>query len=163
MVPESVVNRIGLDQKLPILIDPLGEELDGTVVSITPLGASASRTFPVRVRLDDQQGRLKVGMSVTAMIATGPQRRGLVVPKDAVLVRPDGSTVWTIASGSDSPALQARPVPVTIDVRMEREYAVLPETAEGRQLLVAGTQVVIEGAERLMPGQEVTIVSLDGE
>lgn len=163
MVPESIVNLLHVDQTLPVLIDPLGEEVAGRVVSITPLGASASRTFPVRVRLDDQAGQLKVGMSVTAMIATGPQRPGLVVPQDAVLVRPDGSTVWAVTAGKEPQAREVRPVPVTIDVRMEHEYAIVPETAEGRELLVAGTQVVIEGAERLMPGQQVTIVTLNGE
>jgi hypothetical protein len=46
---------------------------------------------------------------------------------------------------------------------MEREYAVVPETARGRELLTDGTQVVIEGAERLMPGQDVAIVTFNGE
>ncbi|MFH1921216.1 MAG: efflux RND transporter periplasmic adaptor subunit, partial [Planctomycetota bacterium] len=61
MVPESVINLIGVDQILPIRVDPLGEEVRGKVVSLTPYGPTASRTFPVRVRLDDQGGRLKVG------------------------------------------------------------------------------------------------------
>ena len=76
MVPESVINLIRVDQALPIRVDPLGEEVRGKVVSVTPYGPTASRTFPVRVRLDDQEGRLKVGMSVTAMIATGPGEGG---------------------------------------------------------------------------------------
>jgi len=74
MVPESVVNLIRVDQELPIRIDPLGEEVPGTVVSVTPYAPSASRTFPVRVRLDDQQGRLKAGMSITAIIDTAAAR-----------------------------------------------------------------------------------------
>jgi RND family efflux transporter MFP subunit len=162
MVPESVVNFIRVEQVLAIQIDPLGEEVTGSVVSVTPLGSSASRTFPVRIRLDDQDGRLKAGMSVTAMIATGSERQALVVPKDAVLVRPDGATVWAVQAeqGTAGPVVQA--VPVEIDVRMEHDYAVLPETAAGRQLLGPGTQVVIEGGERLTPGQAVTIVTLPG-
>jgi len=163
MVPESVINHIRVDQTQSIVIDPLGEEVSGRVVSITPVGASASRTFPVRVRLDDQTGRLKAGMSVTAMIATGPGRQALVVPKDAVIVRPDGSTVWAAVAGEQPQTTQVQPAPVKIDVRMETEYAVVPETAQGRKLLVGGARVVIEGAERLMPGQPVTIVTLDGE
>ncbi len=45
---------------------------------------------------------------------------------------------------------------------MQEEYAVEPETDQGRQQLTAGTRVVVEGAERLMPGQQVRIVTLDG-
>jgi len=160
MVPESMINLIGLEQALPIRVDPLGEDSQGTVVSVTPYGPTASRTFPVRVRLDDQGGRLKVGMSVTASIATGPEREALVVSRDAVLVRPDGSTVWVaMAAGSDGDA-QVHPVPVTITARMTTEYAVEAETGPGRELLSDGATVVIEGAERLAPDQRVRIVSL---
>jgi len=162
MVPESVINLIGVDQILPIRVDPLGEEVRGKVVSLTPYGPAASRTFPVRVRLDDQGGRLKVGMSVTAMIATGPEREALVVSKDAVLVRPDGSTVWVAVLQGEGQTAEVQPVPVTISVRVPQEYAVEPQTDQGRKLLAPGARVVVEGAERLMPGQQVRIVTLDG-
>lgn len=162
MVPESVINLIGVDQILPIRVDPLGEEIRGKVVSLTPYGPTASRTFPVRVRLDDQGGRLKVGMSVTAMIATGPAREALVVSKNAVLVRPDGSTVWVAVLRGEGQAAEVQPVPVTISVRIPQEYAVEPQTDQGRKLLAPGARVVVEGAERLMPGQQVRIVTLDG-
>ena len=163
MVPESIVNFINVENDLPIWIDPLGKEVPGKVLSVTPYGPSASRTFPVRVRLDDQEERLKVGMSVTAMIRTGPERKALVVSKDAVLVRPDGSTVWVAIAGQNGQAIEVQPVPVKITVRTPGEYAVEPETSKGRALLVPGTRVVIEGAERLMPGQQVRIVTQDGE
>ena len=156
MVPESVVNRIEVGGTLPIYVDPLDQEEAGTVVSVTPYGPSASRTFPVRVRLDDQGGRLKVGMSVTALVATGPEREALVVPKDAVLVRPDGSTLWVAVRDEDRGSDVVYPLPVTLTVRLEDEYAVEPETDQGRELLGHGATVVIEGAERLVRGQEVT-------
>lgn len=162
MVPESIVNMVGVEQTLAIRVDPVGEEVSGQVVSVTPYGPTASRTFPVRVRLDDQGGRLKVGMSVTALVATGPERESLVVSKDAVLVRPDGSTVWVAVVRDEGQAVEVQPVPVTVSARMQEEYAIEPETEKGRGLLTAGTQVVIEGAERLMPGQEVRIVTADG-
>jgi RND family efflux transporter MFP subunit len=163
MVPESAINLIRAEQILPIRIDPLGEDVRGTVVSVTPYGPSASRTFPVRVRLDDQDGRLKVGMSVTASIATGPEREALVVTKDAVLVRPDGSTVWVAISKGDAQSAEVQPVPVALGARMPLEYAIEPETARGRELLVAGSRVVVEGAERLTPGLAVRIITLDGK
>ncbi|NLF72006.1 MAG: efflux RND transporter periplasmic adaptor subunit [Candidatus Anammoximicrobium sp.] len=160
MVPESMVNLIELEQSLPIRIDALAEEVRGTVVSVTPYGPGASRTFPVLVRLDDQGGRIKVGMSVTASIATDSQREALVVSRDAVLVRPDGSTVWVAVPAEQSEDIRVQPVPVTISARMPTEYAIEPETDTGRRLLTAGTKVVIEGAERLTPGQQIRIVSL---
>lgn len=163
MVPESIVNLIGVDQDLPIHIDPLGDKVAGKVVSVTPYGPTASRTFPVRVRVDDQGGRLKIGMGVTAIIATGPEREALVVSKDAVLVRPDGSTVWVAVSHGEERVAEVQPVPVTISVRMQEEYAVEPDTVAGRGLLTPGAQVVVEGAERLTPGQQIRIVLQEGD
>ena len=161
MVPESVVNLLHVDQKLDIWIDPLRKSVSGTVASVTPYGPMASRTFPVRVRLDDEDGILKVGMSVTASIPMGEKREALVVSRDAVLVRPDGATVW-VANGHKGPeTAEVQPVPVTITARMREEYAVEPETAGGRELLVDGASVVIEGAERLKPSQVVEIHKLD--
>jgi RND family efflux transporter MFP subunit len=162
MVPESVVNMISVGQALAIRVDPVSVEVRGQVVSVTPYGPAASRTFPVRVRLDDQGGRLKVGMSVTVLISTGPETEALVVSRDAVLVRPDGSTVWVAVLQGEGQAAEVQPVPVTISARMQEEYAVEPETDKGRALLTAGARVVIEGAERLMPGQQVRIVTADG-
>jgi RND family efflux transporter MFP subunit len=161
MVPELAINLIHLGEDLSIRIDPLGEEVSGRVVSVTAYGPTASRTFPVRVRLDDRGGVLKVGMSVTAMIPTGPEREALVVSRDAVLMRPDGSTVWVALPEPGGQTAQVQPVPVTVTARMQGEYAVEPETDKGRELLGAGSTVVIEGAERLMPGQQVSVVTLE--
>ena len=99
-------------------------------------------------------------MSVTAMVGTGPEQQALVVPKDAVLIRPDGSTVWVALPEADGDQFQVQPVPVTIGARTADQYAVESETPQGRELLVPGAKVVIEGAERLMPGQQVRIVTL---
>jgi hypothetical protein len=156
MVPESVINRIEIGGALPVRIDPLDEEVAGTVVSVTPYGPSASRTFPVHIRVDDQGGKLKVGMSVTVIVPTGPEREALVVPKDAVLVRPDGATLWVAVRDEDRGSEVVYPLPVTLTVRLEDEYAVEPETDQGRKLLGDGATVVIEGAERLVRGQSVT-------
>jgi hypothetical protein len=160
MVPESLINSMALEQIQPVRIDALDETFPGTVVSVTPYGPTASRTFPVRVRLDDQGGRLKVGMSVTALIADGPRREALVVSQDAVLVRPDGSTIWVATPEDNAGHAVVEPVPVAISARMQNDYAVDPETEDGRQRLTAGALVVIEGAERLMAGQRVRMVQL---
>ncbi len=73
--------------------------------------------------------------------------------------------MWVTVSAAKGPAakgedVQVQPVPVTITARMPTEYAIEPETEAGRRLLGDGTSVVIEGAERLTPGQSVRIVTL---
>ena len=95
-------------------------------------------------------------MSVTADVPTGPEREALVVPKDAVLVRPDGATLWVALHAVNGGSDVVYPLPVMVTVRLKDEYAVVPETDQGREFLRDGAIVVIEGAERLVRGQEVT-------
>lgn len=115
---------------LPVYVDPLEEEFTGEVVLLVPYGPTASRTFPIRISLDDQQGRLKAGMSVATHVATADTVDGLVVPRDAVLVRPDTATVWVAIPGAAGEAMTVQPVPVTVAAQMRHEYAVIPETVE---------------------------------
>lgn len=161
MVPESCVERVRVGDPLPIHVDPLGEEVPGEVVLLVPYGPTASRTFPARVSLDDQQGRLKAGMSVSTHVATSDQVEGLVVPRDAVLVRPDTATVWVARPMPEGDAMTVEPVPVTITARMRHEYAVASETVEGEALLAEGSLVIVEGAEQLIPGMVVRAAAFD--
>jgi len=159
-VPEDIVELLAVDDKLQVTIDSLGETFVGEVASITPSGMTASRTFPVRIRLDDQGGRLKSGLSVTVEIPVSGPIDGLAIPRDAALIRPDGTTVWVVTK-ADGGWLVARPAPVTITAKTPERFAIEAETASAAALLVDGAQVVIEGAERLRPEQPVRIVTLD--
>jgi len=153
-VPESIINSMTLGMSVPVRIDPLGQVITGKLATINPDGASASRTYPVRIAMDDQQGALKVGMSVTAILPVGAKSRQIMVSPDAILTKPDGSTVWVVAP-DDNKDLRARPVPVEIVATAGGLNAVRPV---GKSALADNAQVVIEGAERLDPNQSVRIL-----
>ncbi len=161
LVPESSIERVRVGDSLPVYVDPLEEEFTGEVVLLVPYGPTASRTFPIRISLDDQQGRLKAGMSVATHVATADTVDGLVVPRDAVLVRPDTATVWVAIPGAAGEAMTVQPVPVTVAAQMRHEYAVIPETVEGEAILGEGSLVIVEGAEQLVPGMAVRTASFD--
>ncbi len=71
--------------------------------------------------------------------------------------------MWVATAGEQPATAEVQPVPVKVSDRMRDQYAIEPETASGQQLLVDGATVVIEGAERLMPGQLVRIVTLEAK
>ena len=158
-VGEEFINQIKVGDEIPIIIDQLGIQVIGKVRSVVPYAPTAATSFPLLVRLDDKNGLLKVGMSVTALIQTTTPRDSVVVGKDAVLDKPDGSTVWVVVKEGEE--FVAKPVPVRIAVRAPNVYGVSPETEEGRELLRAGSKTVIEGAERLFPNQIVRIVEIN--
>lgn len=144
-VPERWVDTIKIGQEVPITIEPLALEVIGKVDAIIPLAADAARTFPVAMRIDDQGGRLKAGMSIVGHIPAAEQAEFLTVLRDAVHHSPTGTVVWTNNAG------KAMPVNVRVLFGVADRYAV--EAIGTGSPLTPGTQVVIEGAERLIPDQ----------
>ena len=156
-VPERYVNLIQVGHKVDVRIDALGMTVKGDVVSVTPMGSSSSRTFPVKVRLADLAGKLMPGMSVTAELPLGNESEQVVVPRDAVVYTTNGPVVWVAAKNPKSPMPAAMKVNVKILFGLEDKVVVAPATA-GPPLLVDGAQVVTMGAERIMfPGQPLRI------
>ena len=159
MVPESMLHLLSVGQSITLTVLSLNEDYKGKVISINSYGDKASRTFPVKIALEDQQGRLKSGMSVKAYMPVAAESAELSVPKDAVLIEPDGSTVWVVKRADG--ALVSEPVPVNLKWRLRNIYCIEPVTDEGKKLLKPDATVVIEGAERLSPGIKVRIDQKD--
>ncbi|MEM9252589.1 MAG: efflux RND transporter periplasmic adaptor subunit [Planctomycetota bacterium] len=154
-VPERLINEVTDGATVSVLVEALGLEAEGVVVSVTPDGSGAARTFPVEVRLDDRSGALKPGMSVTGGVSVGDALPRLTVPRDAVQFGPAGAVVW-VAGPIEMPgpfAGAAVPVPVTVVTGVRDRFAVEPMAMGEESLLVDGAAVVVAGAERLMPGQ----------
>ena len=99
-----------------------------------------SRSFVVVVTLDDHDGALTPGMSLTAWVPTGGRTDRLTVSKDAVLRNDAGAFVYVARGG--------KAVPATVQVRFPVADRVVIESSG----LHAGDLVVVEGNERLFPG-----------
>lgn len=148
-VPEQYVNFLTRGDAVEVDIEPLKISQVGKVEAIIPLGSSAARTFPVKVRLDDVNGSLKPGMSVLAHVPTGKRADVLTVPRNAVQRRGSGDTVWINLNG------QGMPVSVKVRFGVGDRYVVEP--LGGGPPLAPGMQVVIEGAERLFPTRPLIV------
>ncbi len=172
-VGEQIIDRIKVGDVYPILIGELGLQLEGKIHEIVPFAQTAARAYPVIMRLDDDGGRLKPGMTIETLITTTDPIEGIVVPKDAVLVKPDGSTVWVLEDLPDEkrpdgeptenlkPRGIAKPVFVSIVAHAVDDYSVVPQTPLGRDILKPGVKVVIEGGERLTADQLVQVETVN--
>ena len=114
----------------------------GTVHAIVPVGDNQSRLYELRLRIGDEVW--PVGQDVRVAIPTAAARTVTAVPRDALVLRRDGTAVYRV--GEDDIAER---VPVTTGI------------AEGPLIevdgIVPGDRVVIRGGERLRPGQVVSI------
>ena len=109
--------------------------------AVIPQGDVATRTFPVHVRLENEDGSLLEGMEGYARLPTGAQTPCLAVPRDAILRQQGHAVVFAVENGA------AAQHEVSVIGYMHGAVGVRSPT------LKADMDVVTKGNERLRPGQ----------
>ena len=115
----------------------------GRVTTLVPVGDDLSRLFELRLAPEDTA--ITAGQSVRIAIPTADTRTAIVVPRDSLVLRREGASVFRILD--DNTAERVR---VTTGMA-QGEFI---EVQGGIQV---GDRVVIRGGERLRPGQEVEL------
>ncbi|MFH5804368.1 efflux RND transporter periplasmic adaptor subunit [Alienimonas sp. DA493] len=126
----------------------------GTVSSVVPQGDSRTRTFPVRVKVENvisEDGPImKAGMLARVTLPTGAETDALLVPKDALVLGGPQPLVWAVAQGGVSGSEggerrgEARAVPVRLGVAEGEAIQVIGDLSES-------DLVVVRGNERIIP------------
>lgn len=149
-VPQERYASLGTDSKVTVLSDVTpGTGFEGSIVSKVPVTDPQSRTFLVRILVEDAGGRLLPGTSATAVIGLAGRGEALIVPRDALNRYPDGSnSVFVVVEEDGSLVARER------RVRLGRSAAEV-EVLEG---LKPGERVIVRGNETLRNGQPVRIV-----
>lgn len=127
---------------LKVGIKTAGFDLPGEVFAVVPRGDVATRTFPVKIRVENN-GALAEGMEARVVLPRGLGGKTMIVPRDAVISARGQQVVWAVVDG------QAQPMPVYV-VGYRGLLAGVKSKA-----LQEGMDVVIKGNERLRPGQAV--------
>ena len=141
-VPEAVIGRLALGDKLGVRVSGVSNELTGVVSEIAPSADPNSRTFLVKLDLPlthdlraGQFGRVAVPMGETS---------ALRVPASAVLQRGEMELVFVVANGH-------------AQLRIVKTGERVGDEVELVSGVDAGEPVVTEGAADLMDGQAVTL------
>lgn len=154
-VPERDVAAARVGAKIDVEVPALpSRTFHGTIFSITPSADLRARTIPVRVRIEnvieDDRPLLMAGMFAQARMPVGEPVEALLVPTDALVLGGPQEVIQVVDHPDDGPAT-VRPVTVRTQTVDGERIAV---EGEG---LKAGDLVVVEGNERLRPGQPVQI------
>jgi RND family efflux transporter MFP subunit len=153
-VLENLVSGVALGETARVEVTAIPDcVFTGTVAVIVPQADSRARTFPVKVRLqnriDERGPLLKVGMFARVTLSVGAPVKALLAPKDAIVLGGPTPLLYVIVPGADEKAPSTvKPVPVQLGVSSGESIQVIGD-------LKANQQVVVEGNERLRPGQAV--------
>ena len=145
-VPERYSVLLAPGSEVKVIIKNISNDpLQGKIYAVLPQGDPDSRTFPVRIRLDNPNVKIKSGMEAVVTFNLANKKSALLVPKDGVVTAGNNKLVFLVADG------KAIPVNVKILGYYDGNVAV-----QGN--LKPGAPVVIRGNERLRPGQAVTVL-----
>ena len=92
-VPESVIDGLEIGQTVEV--EAAGGRLQGELAKILPAADPRSRTFTVRILLDNAQRRLRSGMFARLNLG-GPERQVVSIPETAIIRRGPLTGVFVI-------------------------------------------------------------------
>jgi membrane fusion protein (multidrug efflux system) len=139
-VPEAVVGRLTLGDKLPVRIAALEKELTGVISEIAPAADPNSRTFLVKLDLPGTTG-LRAGQFGRVAMPVG-ETSALRVPVSAVVQRGQMELVFIISDGKAQLRL------VKTGKRIGNEVELVSGVS-------AGERVIVENVAGLVDGQPV--------
>jgi RND family efflux transporter MFP subunit len=116
----------------------------GQVRTVVAVGDENTHQFEIRLDLDGNS--FPVGQTLRISIPTSDSREVLTVPRDALVLRPEGQSVFVVDSNNE-----AQQVSVTVGVGQGEHIEILGAVSPG-------DKVVIRGNERLQPGQAVNVM-----
>ena len=127
-----------------------GQVFPGRVAMVNPQADDRARTFPVKVRVENQvvdgQPLIKAGMFARVRLPIGKPVPRTLVPKDAVVLG-GASPMLFVAAGPPDKAV-VKPVPVKLGPATGAWIAVTGD-------IKPGESIIVEGNERVRPGMEI--------
>lgn len=142
-VTDTLVNQLSIGQAVNVYAYGNGATHQGFIDEIGYVADAATRTFPVKVRVDNPDYTLKPGMIVKADIALSERSRLCISPA-SILHLSSGPAVYVLNEESATVSLRA----VTIGELYEDKIEILAG-------LAIGEKVVVEGQFKLHDGDEV--------
>ena len=145
--PERFIREVERGSVATAVFDALpGFTTQGRIASIVAQADPSTRTFPIKVEIQNQDLLIKSGMVARVTLAVGQPREALLVPKDALVLRGGRQFIFLVVNGLAVQTL------VQSGIAQDGSVEVLGDLSEGMQ-------VVVQGNERLLPGQRVRRVS----
>ena len=112
---------------------------EATIRTIVPFGDPQSHMF--EIRLDADHEVWTVGESVRVSLPTGEPKSVLAVPRDALILRREGTTVFKL--NQDSTVTQVK---IIVGLGAGRLIEVFGELKEGDEVVVRGAEGLSDGA-----------------
>ena len=140
-IPITTAGSLAAGQEITILAN--GETRTSRIRSVIETADEVSRTLEVRAPMGTHN--LKIGSAISITVPTGVEREVLTAPRDALVLRDSGISVYVVNRKDKT----AKRVDVQVGEPDGDRVAISGKIADG-------DLIVVRGGERLRDGQQVT-------
>ena len=146
-VPARIIETAPADARIQVTLssDPKVQAI-GRVREVSPQADPVTRTFKVRIGLNDPPAAMRLGSTVTGSIQLGGGQ-GIEIPASALTSANQRPAVWVLDPASNTVSLR--------NIEVLRYDLARVAVAEGLQ---PGDIVVTAGVQTLRPGQQVRLL-----
>lgn len=143
-VSDSLLEKITEGQKVNVFIYGLDKEVEGTIKTVEPAADTQTRTFPVKIGIENKDGLIKPGMVAKVSITTN-RVQSVMAPVDSVIKYPDGTKAFVCSQ--DGVAEERK---VEIGEVLGDKIQIVDGLKEGELLVVEGQYKLRDGDKTKM-------------
>jgi len=147
-VSEQYSGRVVKGQGVKVKIEGAGGNFAGQVSLVSPGINTESRTSDLEIKLP-QSPRLRPGMAAEVELTVAASHNAVVLPQDALVVKPDGSKIVFVIE--DSKAVMIK---VVTGIEDNEKVEVLKGLKFGQAVAVAGQENLKDGAQVKVAGAD---------
>jgi RND family efflux transporter MFP subunit len=149
-IPEAEIGKVREGARATVAIPSLdGRKFEGTVEVVGVASDPASRTYTVKIAVQNPQRLLRAGMVSEARIYSSSMVNAITVPGDAIVRDPKGVTQVYVHEPGQQRVYARR---VDVGGLIGNEVEILNGLTGDEQVVVAGQQNVREGSPARITG-----------
>ncbi|PHR25250.1 MAG: efflux transporter periplasmic adaptor subunit [Desulfotalea sp.] len=144
-IAENMLRFIQVGEKIPVILNAFNKEIEGTLIGIDPVADIKTKNIFLKIKIP-AMAIVAQNMSASVLVPSSFKKELSVLSRAAVIKFQGKDFVYTVKED------KAEIMPINIVSYMGQMIATDSPS------IVPGAQVVIEGNERLRPGQSVMVV-----
>ncbi|MBP7555348.1 MAG: efflux RND transporter periplasmic adaptor subunit [Chitinophagaceae bacterium] len=145
-VPESEVGKLKTGMNATVFIPTLGDSAKGKIHIINPQGDATSKTYAVKILLQNNSNKLLPGMIAHVSVAPGMKEDIITIPATSVVKDAD-DIAYVFVANAQNRAIRKR---ISVGTITGNQEIVVKEG------LTAGDRLVIAGQSRLKDGSPIS-------
>nr|WP_315141988.1 efflux RND transporter periplasmic adaptor subunit [uncultured Flavobacterium sp.] len=141
-LPESLLGQIQIGQLADVDVAATCKEFKGKVIEIAGVADQATRTFVIKIEVNNPQGIIRPGMIAEVSLAKKAMEPAITVPTSAILNSNDNQAYIFVIDRQKNKAFKRD---VTIGTLQDKRIEILSGLSSNEEIVVKGHQKLVDG------------------